>query len=202
MGGQYGKPCGFFGELLLTHEDDSESRIVTDGDWKAVYAGPIIGAGIYYGETYDARESTVFLTNLSACAAWPQAVLNTDFSGEVREIPAGAVVRRREDLTLKPVTAKVWQGVTDASSNAFGRVRIRRTYRPDEPMTFAVGETLVVDFGQNAAAVPEFLFAAAPGTRLTARFSEMLNDENGEKARGNDGPGGSVYLANMRTCPS
>ena len=49
-----------------------------------------------------------------------------------------------------------------------------------------------------AAAVPAFRFAAAAGTVLTARPAEMLNDGGGLKSRGNDGPEGSVYRANLR----
>lgn len=36
------------------------------------------------------------------------------------------------------------------------------------------------------------------GTRVTFRFSEMLND-NGSISRGNDGPGGSLYRTILRT---
>lgn len=38
------------------------------------------------------------------------------------------------------------------------------------------GETLVVDFGQNCAAVPAFEFMAKEGTQLNCRPSEILND--------------------------
>ena len=60
------------------------------------------------------------------------------------------------------------------------------------------GETLVVDFGQNAAAVPAFVFKAAEGTVLTCLPGELLNDGNGAKSRGMDGPEGSVHRTNLR----
>ena len=63
----------------------------------------------------------------------------------------------------------------------------------------APGETLVVDFGQNAAAVPSFSFKAAEGTVLTCLPSEILNDGNGSKSRGMDGPEGSCHRLNLRT---
>ena len=56
----------------------------------------------------------------------------------------------------------------------------------------------MVDFGQNAAAVPSFLFKAKEGTRLNAFPSEILNDGNGAKSRGMDGPEGSVHRLNLR----
>jgi alpha-L-rhamnosidase len=56
------------------------------------------------------------------------------------------------------------------------------------------GETLVVDFGQNCAAIPEFRFSAKRGTVLTVLPAEMLNDAE-KGVRGCDGPKGSVYRA-------
>ena len=65
------------------------------------------------------------------------------------------------------------------------------------PYSLKKGETLVVDFAQNCAAVPEFRFRAKRGAVLTALPAEMLNDaDKGE--RGCDGPKGSVYRANLR----
>ncbi len=42
----------------------------------------------------------------------------------------------------------------------------------------------MVDFGQNAAAVPQFEFAAREGTTLSCYPSEILNDGNGATSRG------------------
>ena len=65
-------------------------------------------------------------------------------------------------------------------------------------MTVRPGETLVVDFGQNCAAVPDFVFKAKEGTVLTCTVSELLNDGNGAKSRGMDGPEGSPHRLNLR----
>jgi alpha-L-rhamnosidase len=65
------------------------------------------------------------------------------------------------------------------------------------PYSLKKGETLVVDFGQNCAAVPEFAFRAGRGTVLTVLPAEMLNDAD-KGVRGCDGPKGSVYRANLR----
>ena len=66
------------------------------------------------------------------------------------------------------------------------------------PYSLKKDETLVVDFGQNCAAVPEFRFRAKRGTVLTALPGEMVNDAD-KGVRGCDGPKGSVYRANLRT---
>ena len=56
----------------------------------------------------------------------------------------------------------------------------------------------MVDFGQNCAAVPDFVFKAKEGTVLTCTVSELLNDGNGAKSRGMDGPEGSPHRLNLR----
>jgi alpha-L-rhamnosidase len=66
-------------------------------------------------------------------------------------------------------------------------------------MTVLPEETLVVDFGQNCSAVPSFVFQAKEGTKLTCLPGELLNDGNGAKSRGMDGPEGSVHRLNLRT---
>ena len=65
-------------------------------------------------------------------------------------------------------------------------------------MTLHAGETLVVDFGQNCAAVPAFTFKATEGTVLTCLPAELLNDTGGAFDRGMDGPEGSCHRANLR----
>ena len=192
----------FRGVLELFFADGTTETLGTDTSWKAAHAGRVIHADIYYGETYDARVAENFLTAPAASEGWANAVVDHSFGGEVSPM-AGAGVCSREDLALHPVAAYVWKGVDGASeTDRFGRVRKCRAYGAGETIALEPGETLVVDFGQNASAVPDFRFSAATGTRLTVNFGEMLNEGDGDRARGNDGPGGSVYLANMRSCPS
>ena len=93
--------------------------------------------------------------------------VNVEFKGEV--LPsAGAEICLREDL-------KICRG----------------------PFIVRRGESLVVDFGQNCAAVPRFRFKAKRGTVLTVLPGEMQNDAD-KGVRGCDGPKGSVYRANLR----
>ncbi len=191
-----GKKSAFRGVLELTFADGSTRRVGTDeANWKAGVAGPVQEASIFDGEVYDARKRPGF--ERAVWQAFGPAEVNREFTGEI--LPTdGAEVGLREDLALAPVKAYAWKGVTGASSNAFGKVAVVRTFAPDGPFEIGEGETLVVDFGQNAAAVPRFRFFASAGTVLTARPAEMLNDENGLKERGNDGPEGSVYRVNLR----
>ena len=198
--GMVGRKCAFRAVLELTYADGSKVLYGTDTDsWKAGIAGPVKHAGIFDGETYDARELPGYATPEKLSV--PE--VNTEFSGEI--LPSeGAEIYLRRDLALKPVKAYVWKGATGAREKTddqpaeHGKVVMIRTYEAGETMTILPGETLVVDFGQNASAVPSFVFKAAEGTVLTCLPAEILNDSNGEVSRGNDGPAGSVYRQNLR----
>ena len=192
--GMVGKRCAFRGVLKLIYADGSEKLIGTNAtDWKAGVAGPVKLAGIFDGEVYDAREKQGYETPEKLSTP----VVNTEFQGEI--LPSeGAEVYFRKDLTLKPIRAYVWEGVTGETEQEHGTVKILREYKDGEEVLLHAGETLVVDFGQNAAAVPSFVFKAAEGTELTCLPGELLNDGNGSEKRGMDGPEGSVHRRNLR----
>ena len=188
--GFVGRKCAFRGVLELTYADGSVARLGTDTEhWTAGIAGPVTHAGIFDGEEYDARIPMGFETPEKLST--PE--VNTEFKGEI--LPTcGAEIYQREDLKLHPAQIYVWKGVTGAveSENKdaveYGKVNILREYKDGEPVELNPGETLVVDFGQNAAAVPSFVFKADEGTYLECNPSEILNDGNGAERRGMDGP--------------
>lgn len=192
--GMYGRKCAFRGVLELTYADGSRECFGTDtGHWKAGIAGPVTHAAIFDGEDYDAR----ILPGYATPEKLGVPELNTEFAGVI--LPTdGAEVYLRKDLTLRPIRIYVWEGINGESKSRFGAVNIKREYKPGKPVTLLPGETLIVDFGQNAAAVPSFTFKAKPGTVLNCLPAETVNDGEGEKRRGMDGPGGSVYRSNLR----
>ena len=192
--GFYGKKPAFRGVLELTYADGTKKLYGTDLDnWKAGIAGPIKHAAIFDGETYDAREPMGY----EVADKFAQPELNTEFSGEI--LPsAGAEIYLRKDIALAPVKAYIWNGVEGAKEKEFGKVIITKEFAPGEEMIVKAGETLVVDFGQNCAGVPSFVFKAQEGTTLTCLPSELLNDGNGADKRGMDGPEGSVHRLNLR----
>ncbi len=195
-----GLKCAFRGVLELTYADGSKQLLGTNTDsWKAGIAGPVKHAGIFEGEEYDARCPMGFET--PELLQTPE--VNTEFQGVV--LPDnGAEIYQREDIALRPVQIYVWEGVTGAveaekkEDVEYGKVIVTRTYKDGEVVELSPGETLVVDFGQNAAAVPSFVFKADEGTRLICRPSEILNDGNGAEKRGMDGPEGSTHRRNLR----
>ncbi len=193
--GMVGTKVAFRGVLELTYADGNKAYLGSNtSDWKAGIAGPVKHAAIFDGEEYDARELPGYdtLDKLST----PEK--NTEFEGEI--LPSnGGEVYFREDLALSPRKAYIWNGVTGESEDAYGKVVITKEYAASEEMVIHPGETLVVDFGQNCAAVPAFEFMAKAGTKLNCRPSEILNDGNGAKSRGMDGPEGSCHRLNLRT---
>jgi len=195
-----GKKSAFRSVLEVTFADGSVKVYGTNtADWKAGVGGPWRHAAIFDGEEFDARVECPFFGHPS----FKPAERNGEFKGEILPSEGGEIAGRR-DKRLNPVAAYVWKGVdgADEAKKVFGSVHRLRdvSFDAGSSVTLAKGETLVVDFGQNCAAVPGFIFKAAPGTVLTCLPAEMLNDGNGERSRGNDGPAGSVYRANLR-CP-
>ena len=192
--GMYGRKCAFRAVLRLQFADGTEQLVGTDTiRWRAGIAGPVTHAAIFDGEEYDARIPMGYDT--PAKLGVPE--LNHEFAGDI--LPSeGAEVYLRYDLALSPQSAYVWSGVEQADETHYGRVNILRRYSAGQTMTIRAGETLVLDFGQNSAAVPAFVFEAREGTVLTFAPGELLNDSLGAYSRGMDGPEGSVHRRNLR----
>ena len=192
--GMVGKKVAFRGVLMLTYADGSEEYFPTNlKDWKAGVAGPVTHAAIFDGEDYDERQPSGW----ASAGSFGEPELNEEFPGKVWET-GGAEIYHRWDLALSPVKAYTWKGTTGATDDQFGKVNITAEFASGELMTVRPGETLVIDFGQNASAVPAFEFKAKAGTVLTCLPSELLNDGNGAKSRGMDGPEGSTHRLNLR----
>ncbi len=173
--GMLGHKCAFRGVLEVTYANGTTKRYFTNTtDWKAGIAGPVQHAGIFEGERYDARRPMGFMT--TDLLTTPE--VNAEFSGEL--LPSdGAEIYLRHDIALPTTKAYVYKDVQGATDEAYGKVVIDREYGPKDEILLHAGETLVVDFGQNAAAVPAFVFKAPTGTPLTCLAGELLNDGNG-----------------------
>lgn len=193
--GMIGRKCAFRGVIELTYADGTKELVGTDTEnWKAGIAGPVKHAAIFDGEFYDARIAQGY----ESVQTLGTPEINNEFTGNI--FPSeGAEVYLRNDLALAPVKAYVWEGIEGATEDEYGRVVVKKEFAAGEKIVVRPGETLVIDFGQNAAAVPSFDFKAKEGTVLTCLPSEIMNDGNGAKNRGMDGPEGSCHRLNLRT---
>ena len=192
----FGKKSAFRAQLILRYADGTEKKIGTDTTWLSATTGPVLRAAIFDGEDYDARIKTDWMKG-KPCDKFKPSETNTEFKGELFPM-TGAPVRLREDIAIAPVEMYVWKDAEGAKEGEFGKVKKLRSYKDGDAIVVDKGETLIVDFGQNAAAIPCFIFSAAEGVTLKMRPAEMLNDGNGARKRGCDGPEGSAYFTNYR----
>lgn len=193
--GMLGDKPAFRGVLEVTYIDGSKKYYGTNTtDWKAGVAGPVKHAAIFDGEEYDARELPGYM-NIEKLST-PE--INTEFLGKIVPV-VGAMIYLRDDLAMNPVQAYTWMGVTGNDSTHYGKVNVLKRFIGGEEMSIKPGETLVLDFGQNCAALPRFRFMAPEGTQLICLPSEILNDGNGAISRCMDGPEGSCLRKNLRT---
>ena len=190
-------------KLVVKYKEQAEPVVIgTDSSWKTSYASGVMFSAIYDGETYDGNTDESWRSDISYNDTdWIPAAVMTSFSGRIDPI-SGSRVRVREDLTRDEYTVTVYNGATGANNDQYGKINVVGTYTQDDTFTLYKGETAVIDFGQNFAGWPEITARGAKNTAITMRCGEMLNDMNGIKTRGNDGPEGSVYHANYRSAAS
>ena len=194
---KYGKNDAFLAKLILTYSDGTTETVVTDTTWKTAKESAVIFADIYTGETYDARVDQSWMKSGFDDSSWASPVVNTEFKGTICAW-LGSPITVREDLNRDPVSVTVYKGATGETSEQYGKINLLKTYG-DESFTLNAGETALIDFGQNFSGWEAFTVEGNAGTVLTIEHGEILNDNNGLKSRGNDGPEGSIYNANYRS---
>lgn len=198
-----GKKSAFRCVVEIVYKDGKKEIVGSDTvAWKAGVAGPVTRAAIFDGEYYDSRiAKPVFGSD-----KLQTPVLSDEFNGEILNSDGGEVYCRY-DLALKPVLAYCWMSVEgahnldakDPRDIVYGKVVKTASYdKPKDLIKVKKGEKLVLDFGQNCASVPLLTVRAPADTVIAMLPAEMLNDANGERSRGNDGPAGSIYRENLR----
>ncbi len=195
--GMYGnKPCAFAAEITVVYEDGTTETVVTDESWDAMVGGPTRRADIWDGQYDDYT-----LPHPAADAdfyTWDKAVYYNDYNGEI--VPfVGEYVRVRDGLSRRPLTAVVYEGTIDNGTD-FGDINVvkKAVGINCESLTVKAGQSVILDLGQEIVGWPKLTYKAERGTELEVFFAELLND-SGEKARGNDGAKGSMYIQNYRS---
>jgi len=195
--GQYGNlDLSFIGKLVIFYTDGSTKTVVTDNSWRTSSDGAVRMADIYMGETYDACKESSWKTPGYDDSSWLQTTISTDFKGQLKAF-IGPAVQVRPTLTRHPVTITIYNGNKNNGST-FGTININKTVIGPGSIFLKKGETVVYDMGQNMVGWVKFTAKSKTGTQMKIRFGEMLND-SGQSSKGNDGPAGSIYTANLRS---
>ncbi len=142
-----GRKPKLLGQLEIEYDDGSSETIATDGTWKASDRGPIVAAGYYFGEDYDARrEMKDWSSPGFDDSAWKQAVATK---------PAAEPL-----LQPKPMPpVRVAQEVAAKSA---------KELRPG---------VFLFDFGQNLVGFPELRIPVRKDATIGIRVAEMLNKD-------------------------
>lgn len=186
--------------VKVEYTDGTSEIIVTDDSWKSAYVGPVMSGDIFQGEYYDATADVSYRLNDYDDSLWGAAKEVTYSTNIVAR--DGGQIYVRKDLERVPQCVNIYSDITDAvDETQYGKINISATYG-DEQFTLKKGETAVVDFGQNFAGWENITFSGETGTEVLIRHAEILNDNMGLISRGNDGPEGSVYTANLRNAPA
>ncbi len=195
--GYYGSPnTAFMGKLVINYEDGSQETVDSDLTWAVTRRNPLLLGEIYDGEIYDARQEWNWTEPGISLADWCSVAQDRQFKGVINPF-LGQPVRTLDDLLLAPKSTVVYEGVKQTGTT-FGEVNAINTIEGSQPIKLKAGQTAIVDFGQNFAGWIVFTAKGAAGTRLHVRFAEILND-TGDRNRRNDGPGGGIYIENLRS---
>jgi len=194
---QYGdKDISFIAKLIIQYTDGTTKTVVTDPTWLTSTTGPIRMGDIYNGETYDARKESGWSTAEYDDSSWLQTTIFSGFIGKLKAA-VGPAVQVRPELNITPLNIKIYEG-SKTNGQTHGAINTIATINGNGTVQLKKGQAALYDLGQNMAGWVKFKAKAAAGTTLKIRFGEMLND-NGASSRGNDGPAGSLYTANLRT---
>ena len=186
-------PLSFLALIVVKYDDGTIETFETNETWKVRMSGPLREGDIYAGETYDARlEDGCQLSNYND-TEWENALIADQYQGIIDPIITPPSVIK--ELTRYPESIVVYDGHIDNGTD-FGQINVLSKNK-SFPIFYKKGQTIIIDFGQNIVGWTPFMVKGEEGTTLRIRYAEMLND-NGSISRGNDGPGGSIYVANLR----
>ena len=124
----YGANPAFLAQLEIETADGSVTRVVTDGDWRCSLDGPVTGAGIYDGESYDARKEFPGLHLpgfMESGRGWTNAVVAKARVGGARVWQSNEPIRVSRELSAREVREpKPGIYVFDLGQNMVGWARL------------------------------------------------------------------------------
>ena len=174
---------GAIARLMIRYADGTTQAVTTDeNNWYSSTDSPTRSNDLYSGEIYDG----VVVERAKGwnepdyemgVAAW-NGVEAGEYRGDLRSSQAG-LIRVADELEREPVSAYTYntsENETQVTSGTdFGAVVPHET-DPDEDITLAAGDKLIVDFGQVASGSVDMTVSGTPGTMINIRHANMLND--------------------------
>lgn len=194
--GIYGvRPVAFAGEIEIQYKNGKTEIVASDESWDVSICGPILRADIWDGEYYD---STIPKPYLNPEAHTWQKAYKYEYEGQILK-KVGPSVRVRPHLTRSPISAVKHKGTVE-NGKELGKINVlsKTVGLGCEATMLKAGEALIMDMGQDMVGRPEIEIRTEKGAKVQIHVAEMLND-SGDKSRGNDGPEGSIYVANYRS---
>ena len=174
---------GAIARLMIRYADGTTQVVATDEDnWYSSTDSPTRSNDLYSGEIYDGvvverAKGWNEPDYKMGVAAW-SGVEAGEYRGELRSSKAG-LIRVADELERKPVSAYTYntsENETQVTSGTdYGAVVPHET-DPDEDITLAAGDKLIVDFGQVASGSVDMTVSGTPGTMINIRHANMLND--------------------------
>lgn len=142
----YGTNPRFLLQLELEFADGEKQTLVTDETWQCTTAGPILAAGIYDGETYDARrEQTRWDSADYATAGW-EPVNCSALDGRKLVWQRNEPIRVMQELTPVRLTEpKPGVFVFDLGQNMVGWCRLEAQGKGGQTVTLRHAEMLNED---------------------------------------------------------
>jgi len=165
-------------QLRIEHTDGSVSEVVSDESWQLTVGGPILSAGEFDGEEYDARKEL---------GAWSGP--GYDRSRRREEADSSIDLERSVRLVTSAAT---WQPAQigsappgQLSAQMSEPIRVTETLKPVSVKETRPG-VFVFDLRQNLVGWCRLRVQGQAGTQVQLRHAETLN------------PDGSLYMANLR----
>lgn len=138
----YGTQPSVAGQLLLEYSDGGEEWVATDAAWRATGEGPWLRAGLYAGETFDARRLQHGWDRAGFDdSAWSPAAIR---EGGPRPGPrTSPSVRVTQTLPVQDVlTSPSGRTILDFGQNLVGRLRISVRGASGDTVTLRHAEVL------------------------------------------------------------
>ncbi len=138
----FGDDLSFLAQLELVYDDGSRVVVPTDMSWRAA-PSPILQAGFYDGEVYDAREEQPGWSRPGFDDAGWERVQMRRRDPATLVAPTGPPVRVTEELPPRRVlTSPSGRRILDFGQNMVGVVRLRATAPAGTTVTLRTAEVL------------------------------------------------------------